>query len=189
MGRSETPNGAPFAMGERPFLGKLLLIGSDAPFQSAVSEILGFDLPLRPNGSVSEGDLTALWLSPSEWMVLTPESKEESLAEALRRNLAEFHAAVVDVSDRWTVITVAGPAAIPTLSKGTAVDLTPPAFGLGNCCQTRLFSTAVIIHQVTDAPTFDVFVDSTFAEYLWLWFETASDHAKGLPADSGVGSK
>lgn len=188
-GRGEAPNGAPFAMAERPFLGKLLLIGGDAPFQSAASGILGFDLPVKPNSCASEGDLTALWLSPSEWMLVTPESQEPSLAESLRRGLAGIHAAVVDVSDRWTVISIGGSQATSVLSKGTAVDLTPPAFGVGRCCQTRLFSTAVIIQQVSDAPTFDVFVDGTFAEYLWLWFETASDHAKGLPAGPGDGSR
>lgn len=186
--RDAEPKSADLAMGERPFLGKLLLIGGDAPFQSAVSEILGLDLPLKPNSSISEGNLRALWLSPSEWMLVTPELQEPFLAESLRRGLAGIHAAVVDVSDRWTVISITGSQAVPMLSKGTAVDLTRPAFWVGRCCQTRLFSTAVIIHQVADAPTFDVFVDSTYAEYLWLRFETAAERPVTMPVDPGDGS-
>jgi sarcosine oxidase subunit gamma len=32
----------------------------------------------------------------------------------------------------------------------------------------------VLIHQVDDAPAYDVYVLRSFAEYLWLWLEDAA---------------
>ena len=157
------------AIGEAAFLGKVAVLGSDEAFHRAVSAQLGFDLPRTANRVHAQGDLAAMWLSPSEWMLVTPQGHEGALVASLQAALAEVHALVVDVSDRWTVISVAGGKAAAVLGKGTSVALAAPAFAVGRCCQTRLFSLPAIIRQVDDRPRFDIFVDSTLSHYIRRW--------------------
>ena len=48
---------------------KLIIRGKKREFFSAVGKSLNMLLPTKPNSSSQGEDLTALWLSPDEWMV------------------------------------------------------------------------------------------------------------------------
>ena len=48
---------------------KLIIRGKKREFFSAVGKSLNMLLPTKPNTSSQGEDLTALWLSPDEWMV------------------------------------------------------------------------------------------------------------------------
>ena len=146
------------AIGERAFLGKVAVLGSGEPFLAKASTQLGFELPQVPNTTASKGNVTAMWLSPSEWMLVTPPGHENALVRSPQQAVADDHALVVDVSDRWTVISVSGLRAVSVLSKGTSIDLKPTVFGISRCCQTHFFATPVIIRQTDETPAFDIFV-------------------------------
>jgi sarcosine oxidase subunit gamma len=168
------PKDADFSIGERRFLGKLALLGKGDQFMAAVSEALGFELPREPNQATQQDDLTALWLSPEEWLLVTPRSDHGNTCAMLSQVLAGIHALVIDVSDRWSVISVTGSQTINVLSKGTSLNLQASAFGPGHCAQTRLGNVAIVIHQHVDKSTYDLFVDSTIAEFLWCWLDNAA---------------
>lgn len=168
------PPNTPFAMGEKMFLGKMALLGVGEQFRAVTASALGFELPYEPNRVSRRGELTALWLSPEEWLLVTSASNSAKMCAEVSQAVAGIHALAVDVSDRWDVICVTGSQAVDVLNQGTSLDLVAPGFPSGSCAQTQLGRVQVIIHQHEDRPTFDVFVDSTHAEFLWRWLENAA---------------
>jgi sarcosine oxidase subunit gamma len=121
-------------------------------------------------------DLAALWLAPEEWLIVGPADsatagREATLAGTLRVALAGLHAAVTDVSEARTIITVSGPRARDLLAKGTPLDLHPREFGPGRCAQTGLVGANVTLRQTDDRPSYEIHVLNSFADYLWTWLE------------------
>ena len=168
------PKATAFAMGERPFPVKIALIGEGEAFTAAASMALGVALPLEPNAAAQQGNVTILWLSPEEWLVVTAQSDSEKIEQKLHQSMQGICALVVDVSDRWATITLKGSQAQTVLSKGMSLNVESPQFGPGHCASTTLAQAQVILHQLDDFPTFDVYVDSTFAEPLWCWLNNAA---------------
>jgi sarcosine oxidase subunit gamma len=160
----------------------------DADFLSAVRGVLDLDLPLAPNRVSASASLAVLWLGPDEWLVVqhdaTPEA-EVRLAARLRDALGGRHASVVEVGEQYCCITVAGARARELIMKGCPLDLHPRAFGgVGHCAQSHLSKSAIILHQVSDEPAFELYVRRSFADYLWRWLEDAAreyGHAAGKP--------
>jgi len=173
---AESHPDAGVAMGEAPHRCQINLRGNigDPAFATAVSGVLGMDLPEIPNRAVGAGGLTVFWLAPDEWLVVGAPGREAELAPALQKALADQHAAVVDVSEARTVIVVAGRNARDLLQKGTPLDLHPREFQPGYCAQTALSKANVILHQTDAGPRYDIYVLNSFADYLWTWLERAA---------------
>ncbi len=173
---------------ERPPGGQLNLRGDPARpgFLDGARRALGFGLPLDPNTTAGAGDLSALWLGPDEWLVLAPDDRAEEVAERLRTALQEEFAAVTDVSAGSGVIRLTGPWVRDVLAAGCTLDLHPRAFQVGRCAQTILARAMVTIVQVDDAPTFDLFVRRSFADYLARWLEDAGRELGLVAARSRV---
>lgn len=168
-------------LGESPHRLQINLRGAghDPAFTSAVRQATGLGLPTTANTALAAGSLAALWLGPDEWLIVGPRDdatpgREPALVGTLRVALAGQHAAVTDVSEARTVLTVAGPRARDLLAKGTPVDLHPRVFGPGTCVQTALAAANVILRQLDDRPTYEIHVLDSFADYLWRWLEAAS---------------
>lgn len=147
-------------------------------FTSAVRQVTGIGLPTAANTVETAGDLAALWLAPDEWLIVGPADpatagRGAALAGTLRAALSGQHAAVTDVSEARTIITVSGPRARDVLAKGTPIDLHPREFGPGRCVQTGLAGTNVILRQLDDQASFEIYVLNSFADYLWRWLEAA----------------
>ena len=165
-------------MGERPFPGILDLRGEHKAVSAAFELAFGFALPAAPNTAAGKGkagtkaQVTALWLGPDQWWILGAEPAK--LAAKLMKAVENQPAAVTEVGESRACIRVAGPHARDLLAKGCPLDLHPQVFGSGACAQSLLAKAAVLIHQVDDGPTFDVYVLRSFAEYLWLWLEDAA---------------
>lgn len=172
---------------EKPFLGHLNLRGDpNAPgFFAAVRNVMGFDLPAVANTMTANGELTVFWLGPDEWLILTPSGGEAGIARDLRAALDGLFVAVTDVSGGQTLITLGGERVREVLAKGCSLDLHPRMFGAGQCAQTHLARTGVLIHQIDNAPTFALIVRRSFADYLWRWIEDASAEY-GLAVDSTI---
>ena len=100
---------------------------------------------------------------------------ENGVIKAVGANVsAPAGAQVVDLSEARTVIIVAGPRGRDMLQKGTPLDLHPRAFEPGHCAQTGLSRANIILHQTDAAPRYDVYVNNSFADYLWSWMERAA---------------
>lgn len=161
--------------GERRFVAKVNLRGDpgDADFVKAAKAALKFFVPTAPNTVEGKRDRYALWLGPDEWLVVGAPGTETRLAADLGKALDGIVAGVTDVTEGRTVIRLAGVHVRDLLAKGCGLDLHPRAFGPARCAQTRLAKANVILHQLDDAPTFDAYVERSFADYLWRWIEDA----------------
>ena len=171
---SKITNNSEFSMNEKLFLGKIALFGEDDLFFEKISNKLNISLPASPNTTANNEKITALWLSPKEWLIAVNPSIDVEEVRSLQNHISDIHALALDVSDRWTAINVSGKKAIDVLSKGTTIDLDNSVFGSGACAQTTLWTVNVIIYQIDEKPTFDIFVDSTMAKFLWQWLEHSS---------------
>lgn len=159
-------------IGEAPHRTIVNIRGSAAEpaFGLAVKAVTGADLPGMPNTTTAAGDFRILWLGPTEYWIVAPASREERLAADLRQAFTGQHAAVIDVSESRTVITLSGPDARHVLARGCSLDLHPRVFASGQCAQTGLAKANVLIDQVDAVPTYDIYVLKSFADYLWQWF-------------------
>ena len=167
---------AAVVLGERRFVRQINLRAdpADAEGMAPVHGEIGFDLPTDPNTVASGEGTCALWLGPDEWLITAPGGKDDGLAGRLNGVLAGHHASAVDVSDARTVIVLRGARARDVLAKGCGLDLHPRQFRPGRCAQTGLARAFVLIHQTSGAPAYDIYVDRSFAEYLWTWLEDAA---------------
>lgn len=165
-------------------LGKLNLRGGlgegedgDRPFLTAAGRALGLLLPVEPNTARRVTGVTALWLGPDEWLLVTDPGAEAELAARLEAAFAGLHASVVDVTDNSTVIRCAGRSVRTVLAKGMPLDTHPRAFAPGEVRQTVLAHVDVICHLVEDSEalgaTVDLHVRRSFADHLWTWLEDA----------------
>ena len=71
---AETTSEAEICLGERTFHQQWVLRGNaeDEQFMAAVRGVTGCDLPVLPNTVHVEGNISALWLGPDEWLLVTP---------------------------------------------------------------------------------------------------------------------
>ena len=180
---AEPLRGAAVRLVEQRFRGKINLRGTAAPaFLDAVAGAIGVR-PATESGTVAAAEgRAALWIGPSEWLVVTPPGAEAETAAGLRGALAKYGAAVTDVSESLAVITVSGADARHVLAKGASLDLHPRAFASGRCARGSLAKAVVLLHQTDDEPAYDLYVDRSYAEYLWLWLEDAAQSMLGIPA-------
>jgi sarcosine oxidase subunit gamma len=170
------PATAPVSLREKPLRGliNLRLDPSDVAARATVEAALGIALPVQPNHAVDGVGRGVLWLGPDEYLVITEAGGEAGLAATLRQALREHHAAATDVSDGRTTIEIAGRHARDVIAKGCGLDLHPRVFGPGRCAQTGLAKARVILRQIDPAPIFEIFVERSHAEYLWLWLKDAA---------------
>jgi sarcosine oxidase subunit gamma len=140
----------------------------------AVAEAVGAAPPVTANTAVKAGKNNILWLGPNEWLVVTPEGKQGEAEAALRLALEGQHVSIVDGTDARTTIRLHGANARDVLMKGCPLDLHPRAFGPGQCAQTILAKADVLIHQLDDTPTYDIYVLCSFSRYLWDWLADAA---------------
>jgi sarcosine oxidase, subunit gamma len=167
---------AELGLGERAHRMQLNIRGdsSDAAFVTAVKGAAGVDIPAEANRFTQAGARACLWLGPNEWLIVGPGGGEPELAAGLRTMFVGLHAAVADVSESRTTILLQGPRARDLLQKGMPIDLHPREFQPGQCAQTHIAGANVIVRQIDEQPTYEVFVLNSFAEHLWLWLESAA---------------
>ena len=180
-----------------PIVGKILIRGleDDPAFLRAAQAALGVALPLVPNttaplstgaagrkkepvGEVGAGvgagvGERVFWMGPSEWLMWT--SEREALMSALDDGLSGAHSALPDVSDYYAILRLSGDLAREVLAHGCPLDLDESAFGAGSCAQTRFRAAAILLHCADAAPTFEVQMRWSYAEYLRRYFAEAAE--------------
>ena len=164
----EAPAGLAVSLSEKAAHGIIDLRGlaSDAAFMAAASGALGFSLPLKPRTSAAGGDITALWLSVDQWLILCPRTKTAEILAGLRAALRGIHSLAVDVSDMRAVIRLEGEGCREILMKGTSLDLLSGEIAPGYCKRMRFAEIAALLHVVDDN-VFDVYVFRSYARYAW----------------------
>src|SRR5271169_863812 len=161
---------------ERAFFGHISLRcdAGDPALTAPIERVPGSSLPRTPTTfSATPELLKVLRLAPDEWLVMTPEGREAAVAQALRQAAGDGFATVVELGSGQTVIELTGARTREVIAKGCPLDLHPREFGPGRCAQSRLARTLVTIAQVDHAPTFELIVRRSFADYLWQWLQDA----------------
>ena len=172
----DDPDAAGVVLCERPFRGQLSLRGGSAndKFVEGIQGVLGVGVPLDPNTAVVAGNITVLWLGPDEWLVVTPDGQEAEIVERINDALTGQHFAVCDVSDSRAIIGLTGVHARDVLMKGCSLDLHPRVFEAGDCAQSSLARCHMLLHQIDEIPTYDIYVHRSFSDYAWRWLEDAA---------------
>ena len=152
---------------------------ADPRFARKAGAVLGCVLPTAPNSVQTAAEVTVLWLGPDEWLVLTAPGLETAMIAKLEAGLADVAASIVDVSGSRARLRLRGARAREVLAQGCPLDLHPRAFRPGQCAQTVLARTSVILHQIDAVPTFDLFPRRSFAAYLAAWLEDAMQEYAG----------
>ena len=170
---------------ERGLLGYINLRGDPASpaFFGAVERALGCAPPLDANTFADADGVRACWLGPNEWLVMCVGANEGALAGALRRELHGQFAAVTEIGSGQTVIALSGVRARDVIAKGCPLDLHPRVFGPGRCAQTYIARSGVTLLQTGAAPSFDLIVRRSYADYLWSWMtDAAAEYGYALEA-------
>jgi len=129
----------------------------------AAESALGVTLPLIP--AATAGELASvLWCGPDQWLVM-PATSGDALTHALRA----CDASVVHVSDLRAAFELDGLRAADVLRKGCAIDLHPREFRRDSVALTALARVRVLIHQLDNASSYDIYVERSVAAYLWHW--------------------
>jgi sarcosine oxidase subunit gamma len=168
--------GGAVLLAELPFLAQVdVRLDAKGTAADAVGLALGLPLPLEPNTLAGNGELTALWLGPDEWLVVGPPDTGQELEGRIRSAAVDGPVSVTDVSAQRTTLLVAGPRARDVLAHGCPLDLHPRAFGAGRCAQTTL-ARARIVLAAGEEPVggYRVLVAASFAGYLADWLLDAA---------------
>ncbi len=152
---------------------KLNLRGKSRDFFTKVGKILSIVLPAESNTSATIKNISALWLSPDEWMVYGKDI-DKNLNLSLESEISKLNlGSVTDVSDQWVLINLSGKNVFKVLSKGSPFDFNKFKKTKNVVVQTLLNHVDVILHH-NDTNNVDLFVRKSFSEHLWLWINDSS---------------
>ena len=158
---------------------KINLRGKKREFLTNIGKNLNMILPTEANTSTTSDKLTAIWLSPDEWMIVSNElvSKDTNkyeLQEMLFNSISKTTlGAAVDVTDQFVQLELKGENIYEIFSAGSPFNFNEFKEKKGSTTQTVLNHVDVILHH-KDKNIVNLFVRRSFAEHLWSWIEDCS---------------
>ena len=158
---------------------KLIIRGKKREFFSALGKSLNILLPVENNTSTQSQKLSALWLSPDEWMIFTNDtvnknSNYNEIEELLIKNISNLNlGAVTDVTDQFLMINLKGEKAYSLFQTGSPFNFNEFKNKKGAVTQTILAKIDVIIHN-QDKNDVNLFVRRSFSEHLFSWMTDAA---------------
>ena len=147
---------------------KLIIRGKKRQFLSAVGKSLNLLLPNESNTSSRSDQLTALWLSPDEWIILN--KKDKNLLKDLENALGSKDASVTDVSENRTIIKISGNKIYKLLSKFLVLDLDKNLSNESSCAQTLFVKVPILLvrnFKENDTPEIDIYTNRSHANYIY----------------------
>ena len=158
---------------------KLIIRGKKREFISAVGKSLNILLPTEANTSTQSDKLTALWLSPDEWMIFSNEPVDEEInnyetEELLNKNISKLNlGAITDVTDQFVMINLKGSKIYELFQTGSPFNFNDFQNKKGAVAQTILTKIDIIIHN-QDKNTVNLFVRRSFSQHLYSWMNDAA---------------
>ena len=131
---------------------KLIIRGKTKDFITAIGKNLNMILPTEANTSTSGETLTALWLSPDEWMLISNKTISEDtntyeVEDNLINNISKVKlGAITDVSDQFVMINIKGSKVFDLFATGSPFNFNEFKNKKGSVVQTILSHIDVIIH-------------------------------------------
>jgi sarcosine oxidase subunit gamma len=158
---------------------KLIIRGKTKDFITAIGKNLNMILPVEANTSTSGETLTALWLSPDEWMLIANETISEEtntyeIEDNLINNISKANlGAITDVSDQFVMINIKGSKVFDLFATGSPFNFNEFKNKKGLVVQTILSHIDVIIHH-TEINNVNLFVRRSFSEHLHSWLNDSA---------------
>ena len=158
---------------------KLNLRGKKREFLSTVRKTLNMILPIEANTSSSSEKLTAIWLSPDEWMIhsndpIKNNNNSYELEELLYTSVSKNNlGSVTDVTDQFVMINMKGKNIFELLSSGCPLNFDEFEEKEGSTAQTVLNHIDVTIHNKKNNNV-NLFVRRSFSEHLLSWINDAA---------------
>ena len=155
---------------------KLNLRGKKREFLTNIGKNLNMILPTEANTSTTSDKLTAIWLSPDEWMIISNElaskdTNKSDLYEMLFNSISKTNlGAVIDVTDQFVQLELKGENVYEIFSAGSPFNFNEFKEKKGSTAQTVLNHIDVILHH-KDENILNLFVRRSFAEHLCSWIE------------------
>ena len=158
---------------------KLNLRGKKREFLSTVGKTLDMILPTEANTSSSSEKLTAIWLSPDEWMIFSNNITERDnnnyeVEEILHNNVYKKNfGSITDVTDQFVMINLNGTKIFELLSTGCPFNFNNFKKSKGAVVQTLFNHIDIIIHnkKINDL---NLFVRRSFSAHLWSWMNDSA---------------
>jgi len=158
---------------------KLIIRGKKREFISAVGKSLNILLPTEANTSTQSDKLSALWLSPDEWMIFSNEPIDENsnyyeTENILNNNISKLNlGAVTDVTDQFVMINLKGNKIYELFQTGSPFNFNDFQNKKGAVTQTILNKIDIIIHNL-DKNVVNLFVRRSFSQHLFSWMNDAA---------------
>ena len=155
---------------------KINLRGKKREFLTNIGKNLNMILPTEANTSTTSDKLTAIWLSPDEWMIVSNElvskgTNKYELNEMLFNSISKTNlGAVIDITDQFVQLELKGENIYEIFSAGSPFNFNEFKEKKGSKTQTVLNHIDVILHH-KDENIVNLFVRRSFAEHLWSWIE------------------
>ena len=158
---------------------KLIVRGKKREFISAVGKSLNILLPTESNTSTQSDKLTAVWLSPDEWMIYSNESINKNknnyeIEELLNKNISKLNlGAITDVTDQFVMINLKGSKIYELFQAGSPYNFNNFQNKKGAVTQTILNKIDIIVHN-QDKKSVNLFVRRSFSQHLFSWMNDAA---------------
>ena len=158
---------------------KLIVRGKKREFISAIGKSLNILLPTEANTSTQSDKLSALWLSPDEWMIYSNEPVDENtnnyeIKELLNNNISKLNlGAITDVTDQFVMINLKGNKIYELFQTGSPFNFNDFQNKKGAVTQTILNRIDIIVHN-QDKNTLNLFVRRSFSQHLFSWMNDAA---------------
>lgn len=175
-GREDEPlrvhgNFATVRLDEKPLQAafELQFDAGDRAMEEALTHASGIQLTAI-NRVVANGATSAFWLGPGHSLIMIA---DPTSMQTFERAVAVTGSSLIDVSDLWFTVSIAGKRSPDVLAKACAVDLDPLVFAPGAMAVTQFVRMRALIHHVDAAPTYYVYTERSFAVYVWAWLVDA----------------
>ena len=134
-----------------------------ATFVAEVLRLFDIEVPRVPNTTARRAELTAYWLGPESWLLVSPSPLLPVEFVAARDAINAVGGALFDVSASRVAFNLQGPRAADLLAAGCPLDFDDVAFPCGACQQSVLFRVAALIEKHVDVLGYTVFVARSMA--------------------------
>ena len=158
---------------------KLIIRGKKRNFISSVGRSLNMLLPTEANTSTQSENLSAIWLSPDEWMIFSNKTVETTTnnyetEKLLVDKISKLNlGAVTDVTDQFVMINLKGNKIYDLFQTGSPFNFNEFHNKKGAVTQTILLKIDVIIHN-QDQKEVNLFVRRSFSQHLFSWMNDSA---------------
>ena len=158
---------------------KLIVRGKKREFLSAIGKSLNLLLPTEANTSTRSEKLTALWLSPDEWIIFSnkisdTDNNNYEIENLLTKNITKTNlGAITDVTDQFVLINLKGDKIFDLFQTGSPFNFNNFRNKKGSVIQTILAKIDVIIHN-ENQNEINLFVRRSFSHHLFSWMNDSA---------------